>query len=54
VDLGRMKKHDLFITDARLEPIDGFFDDDTYQISRWDDEDYAIIKSYVEELNGKK
>jgi replicative DNA helicase len=54
VDLGRMKKHDLFITDARLEPIDGFFDDDTYQISRWDDVDYAVIKSYVEELNGKK
>lgn len=54
VDLGRMKKHDLFITDARLEPIDGFFDDDTYQISRWDDADYLVIRSYVEELNGKK
>jgi hypothetical protein len=32
VNLGTMKKRDLFITDSRLEAIDGFFEDDLYEM----------------------
>lgn len=54
VDLGRMKRKDLFITDARLEPIDGFFDEGYYEVSHWDDADYQELKRYIETLNGKE
>ena len=38
VDLGRLKKKDLFVTDARLEPIADFFtmDEEEYEIHEWD------------------
>ena len=52
VDLGRMKKEDLFITDARLEPLLSFDMDDT-QIQNWDDADYAEVNEYVNQLNRK-
>ena len=52
VDLGRMKKEDLFITDARLEPLLSFDMDDT-QIQNWDDRDYAEVNEYVNQLNRK-
>jgi replicative DNA helicase len=51
VNLGTMKKKDLFVTDSRLEPIDGFFEDDLYEISNWDDESYVAVTSYVNYLN---
>lgn len=54
VNLGTMKKRDLFITDSRLEPIDGFFEDDLYEISNWDDEQYQAITEYVNYLNERK
>lgn len=53
VNLGTMKKRDLFITDSRLEPIDGFFEDDLYEISNWEDEEYKNLTQYVDELNRK-
>lgn len=53
VNLGTMKKRDLFITDSRLEPIDGFFEDDVYEVHSWDDEHYNAILSYVNYLNGE-
>ena len=46
-----MRKKDLFVTDSRLEPIDGFFEDDLYEISNWDDEEYQAITAYVNYLN---
>lgn len=52
VNLGTMKKRDLFITDSRLEPIDGFFEDDVYEISNWSDEEYQAITEYTKRLNG--
>lgn len=52
VNLGTMKKRDLFITDSRLEPIDGFFEDDVYEISNWSDEEYQAITEYTNRLNG--
>ena len=53
VNLGTMKKRDLFITDSRLEPIDGFFEDDLYEISNWEDGEYKNLTQYVDELNRK-
>lgn len=55
VDLGRLKKRDLFVTDARLEPIAEFFisdGTDTYEIHEWDNEAYQEAKQFIEELNG--
>ena len=54
VNLGTMKKKDLFITDSRLEPIDGFFADDLYEMQNWDDSGYEAIVSYVNYLNERK
>lgn len=51
VNLGTMKKRDLFITDSRLEPIDGFFENDVYEICNWSDEEYQELTSYTEALN---
>jgi replicative DNA helicase len=51
VDLGRMKRKDLFITDSRLEPIDGFFDEGYYEVSHWDNVEYQELKQYIETLN---
>ena len=54
VNLGTMKKRDLFITDSRLEPIDGFFEDDVYEVQSWDDDEYQAIVSYTNHLNERK
>lgn len=57
VDLGRLKKKDLFVTDARLEPINDFFVDDgtnSYEIHEWDNENYQEAMAFLEELNGPK
>lgn len=53
VDLGRMKKRDLFVTDARLDPIEGFFDiDDNYEIHNWTEEEWQNVLGYIKGLNG--
>jgi hypothetical protein len=57
VDLGRLKKRDLFVTDARLEPIADFFVDDgteIYEVRQWDDENYQEAMAFLEVLNGPK
>jgi hypothetical protein len=46
-----MKKKDLFITDSRFEPIDGFFEDDLYEMRPWDDENYQAIATFTNMLN---
>lgn len=53
VDLGRLKKRDLFVTDARLEPIVDFFSNsvDIQEIHDWDDEDYQEAMNLLEVLN---
>ena len=52
MDLGTMKRDDLFITDSRLEVIQDFYTGDEYEISNWEDEDFAEINRKVAELNG--
>lgn len=54
VNLGTMKKKDLFITDSRLEPIDGFFEDDLYEIHSWDNAEYQSILAFMALLNERK
>lgn len=54
VDLGRMKKKDLFITDARLDVIQGFFDQDDYEIRNWTEDEMGAILAYIKELNEKR
>ena len=51
VNLGTMKKRDLFITDSRLEPIDGFFADDAYEVQNWTDEEYQAATAFTNYLN---
>ena len=53
VDLGRMKKQDLFITDARLDVIKDFGSDGSvdYVIQNWDDAEFSEIKQFTDELN---
>ena len=52
MDLGTMKREDLFITDSRLEVIQDFYTGDEYEISNWEEEDFIEIKKKVEWLNG--
>lgn len=56
VDLGRLKKKDLFVTDARLEPIADFFsiNEEEYEIHEWNSDAYQEALRFVEELNGSK
>ena len=54
VDLGRMKKQDLFITDSRLDAIEDFFERDEYRIQNWDDDEENRIVGFVDKLNRKE
>lgn len=50
-NLGTLKRQDLFITDARLDPIEGFFEGGTIVVQNWDDEKAAEFDKFVRELN---
>jgi replicative DNA helicase len=52
VDLGRMRREDLFITDSRLEVINDFYTGDEYNISDFEDDELIEIKRKVDWLNG--
>ena len=52
IDLGTLRKEDLFITDSRLDPIDEFFDRDEYKIQNWEDDVENELRKLVERLNG--
>ena len=51
IDLGRMKKKDLFVTDAGLEPIENFFLSTAYDIQNWECGEYEYVKKLMKELN---
>ena len=51
VDLGRMKKKDLFVTNANLEAIEDFFSGTAYEIQNWEDDKYLECKEFLKELN---
>ena len=52
VDLGRMKREDLFLTDNRLEVIKDFYTGDEYNIYDFEDEELMEFKRKVDWLNG--
>ena len=52
MDLGTMKRDDLFVTDSRLEVIQDFYTGDEYEISNWEESDFLEIKRKVDILNG--
>lgn len=51
MNLGTLRKKDLFITDSRLEPIDDFFERDDYKITSWDEHENEHLKVILERLN---
>ena len=50
MNLGTLKKEDLFVTNSRLEPIEGFYERDEYQIQNWDTEQDIEFKHLLERL----
>ena len=53
-NLGTLKRRDLFITDSRLEIIEGFFESDCYEVHNWEDGEIQEIMHHVNELNKKE
>ena len=54
VNLGTMRKKDLFLTDERLEAIEGFFEREEYNVVNWEDNEEFEISKMIEELNERK
>jgi len=54
MNLGTLKKKDLFVTDSRMNSIEGFYEREEYQIKNWDEEEDQILKELIERLeNGE-
>ena len=51
MNLGTLKKKDLFITDSRMEPVENFNERSEYQIKSWDEHEDEHLKVIVERLN---
>lgn len=51
MNLGTLRKRDLFITDSRVDPIEDFNTRDDYEIKSWDDSEDEHLKLIVERLN---
>jgi hypothetical protein len=55
MDLGTMRKQDLFVTDSRLEPIQDFFDG--YEVeansANWEDELVSNINGTIRQFNNE-
>ena len=51
MNLGTLRKKDLFVTDSRMEPIEGFYEREEYKIKSWDDSENKHINSILEKLN---
>ncbi len=51
MNLGTLKKKDLFITDSRMEPVENFNERSDYQIKSWDEHEDEHLKVILERLN---
>lgn len=51
MNLGTLKKRDLFITDSRMDPVENFNERDDYKIKSWEDSEDEHLKVIVERLN---
>lgn len=54
VNLGTMKRKDLFLTDSRLEPIEGFFEESWYEVQDWSEQEQNEVVALLEKLNERK
>ena len=54
MNLGTLKRKDLFVTDARMVPVENFYEREEYQIKNWDSEEDKRLKEIIERLeNGE-
>ena len=51
MDLGTLRKRDLYITNSRLEPIENFFERDEYKIQNWEESEETELNELMERLN---
>ena len=51
MNLGTLRKKDLFITDSRLEPINDFYEREEYKVKSWEEKEDEHIKNILERLN---
>ena len=51
MNLGTLKKRDLFITDSRMDPVEDFNARNDYRIKSWEDSEDEHINIIVERLN---
>lgn len=51
MNLGTLRKQDLFLTDSRLEPIEDFSTKFDYEIETWTNDEKNNILRIIEELN---
>ena len=51
MNLGTLRKRDLFITDSRMEPIDDFYEREEYKIRSWDEHENEHYNILLERLN---
>ncbi len=54
IDLGVLRREDLFITDGRMEPVNDFVLGPKIHCVSWDEEEEQRIRNYVRNLNGRK
>ena len=54
MNLGTLKRRDLFVTDSRMVPIENFYEREEYQIKNWDSEEDMKLKEIIRRLeNGE-
>lgn len=51
MNLGTLRKRDLFITDSRMDPIEDFYTRVEYNIKSWEDSENKYFNDIVERLN---
>jgi len=51
MNLGTLKKRDLFITDSRMDPVEDFYTRTDYNIKSWEDSEDEHFKVIIERLN---
>jgi len=51
MDLGTLRKRDIFLTDSRMIPVEGFEVQKHFSVDIWDDGDKDVVDKFMEELN---
>ena len=50
MDLGTLRKKDLYITNSRLEPIDNFFEREAFQVKNWEKQEEEKLTQLLTKL----